>query len=179
MANQKFREMAGKRQGKKGPEGAGPKGQAPAKESAKKKSRCAFSGRCGGCQYIDVPMEEQLSKKQAFVEQCIGAYVKPEPIIRMKNPGRYRNKVTAMFGIDRSHKVVCGVYRSHSHEIIPVKDCLIEDRRASAIIQTIAGLLPSFKIKVYDERTGYGLLRAVQVRTAPSTGEIMVTLVCT
>ena len=38
-------------------------------------------------------------------------------------------------------------------------------------------LLKSFKVKVYDEDTGYGLLRHVLVRTSYMTGQIMVVLV--
>ena len=37
--------------------------------------------------------------------------------------------------------------------------------------------LPSFKIKVYDEDTGYGLFRHVLIRRGFSTGQIMVVLV--
>ena len=40
-----------------------------------------------------------------------------------------------------------------------------------------AFMLKSFKIKTYDEDTGYGLLRHVLVRRGFSTGEIMVVLV--
>ena len=38
-------------------------------------------------------------------------------------------------------------------------------------------LLKSFKIKIYDEDTGYGLLRYVLIRKAEFTDEIMVVLV--
>ncbi len=58
-----------------------------------------------------------------------------------------------------------------------MKNCLIENRQADAIVQTVYELLPSFKLKVYDPDTGYGILRAVQVRTAHATGEILLTLV--
>ena len=54
---------------------------------------------------------------------------------------------------------------------------MIEDERADAIIATIRGLLKSFRIKTYDEDSGYGLLRHVMVRTAHATGEILVVLV--
>jgi 23S rRNA (uracil1939-C5)-methyltransferase len=54
---------------------------------------------------------------------------------------------------------------------------MIEDARADAIIVTIRGLLKSFRIRTYDEDSGYGLLRHVMVRTAHSTGEILVVLV--
>ena len=61
--------------------------------------------------------------------------------------------------------------------MVPVETCQIEDQKADAIIGTIRGLLKSFKIKVYDEDTDYGLLRHVLIRTGAKTGQIMVVLV--
>ena len=54
---------------------------------------------------------------------------------------------------------------------------MIENKKADEIIGTIRELLPSFKMKVFDEDTGYGFLRHVLVRTAHATGEIMVVLI--
>ena len=42
---------------------------------------------------------------------------------------------------------------------------------------TSVELLKSFKIKTYNEDTGYGLLRHVLIRRGFTTGEIMVVLV--
>ena len=61
--------------------------------------------------------------------------------------------------------------------MVPVERCLIEDQKADEIIGTIRGMLKSFKIRTYDEDTGYGLLRHVLVRRGFATGEIMVVLV--
>ncbi len=144
----------------------------------KKKSRCPVSGQCGGCSMIDTPYEEQLRRKQDFAEECLAEFGRVEPIIRMKNPDHYRNKVNSTFGYDRRGKAVCGVYRERTHEIVPVKECLLEGKAADRIVQTVYSLLPSFKIRPYDEDRGTGLLRHVQVRTAHATREVMVTLVC-
>ena len=126
---------------------------------------------------IDLPMEQQLLKKKTWVEECIGAFGPVEPVIRMKNPYRYRNKVTSIFGLDRKGHPVCGVYRARSREIVPVKDCLIENKRADEIVQDIYGLLASFKLRVYDPVTGLGVVKAVQIRSAHVTGELLVTIV--
>ena len=61
--------------------------------------------------------------------------------------------------------------------MIAVEECLIEDKKSQEIIRTIRELLPSFKIKTYNEDTGYGLLRHVLIRRGFETGEIMVVLV--
>jgi len=142
-----------------------------------KKSRCPVSKKCGGCKYIDTDYNEQLKRKEAYVSGLLKPYVKVSGITGMKNPDHYRNKVSAAFGMDRKHNPISGIYEAKSHRIVEVKECLIEDKKADEIIQTVKGMLKSFKIKVYDEDTGYGLLRHVLVRTGHSTGQIMVVLV--
>ena len=54
---------------------------------------------------------------------------------------------------------------------------MIEDSISDMIIQDIKGLLKSFKIKVYDEDSGYGLLRHVLIRRGFSSGQVLVVLV--
>ena len=77
----------------------------------------------------------------------------------------------------RQGQIISGVYQSASHRIVPVSDCLIEDKVADRIIVTIRKLLKSFKIRPYDEDTGRGTLRHVLVRRGRRSGEILVVLV--
>lgn len=144
---------------------------------AKPKGSCSVAKKCGGCQYQDVPYEEQLKQKQKEVEKLLKQFCKVDPIIGMKDPYYYRNKVHRTFGRDRKGIVISGTYQANSHIIVPVKECLIEDQKCQEIIRTIQGMLKSFKIKTYDEDTGYGLLRHVMVRRGFKTGQIMVVLV--
>lgn len=146
------------------------------KEKNAKQSICPVAKKCGGCQFQGIPYEKQLEKKRQLVKQCVGDVRVLAPI-GMTKPEHYRNKVHAAFGRDRKGNVICGVYESGTHRIVPVEGCMIEDERADAIIATIRGLLKSFRIKTYDEDSGYGLLRHVMVRTAHTTGEILVVLV--
>ena len=143
----------------------------------KSKSRCPVSKKCGGCTMINVPYEEQVAKKQQRVEDLIGRYGRVDPIVRMKNPDHYRNKVTSVFAPDKKGKPVCGIYKAGTHQVVPVKACMLEDLRADRIIQTVFALMESFKIRVYDEDRRTGFLRYVQVRTARGTRQVMVTLV--
>ena len=154
-------------------------GKSPADKSAKKKSRCPVSALCGGCTMIDVPYAEQIRGKQETLDELIGSFVYPEEFIRMKAPDHYRHKVTSVFAPDRRGKPVCGIYRAGTHEVVPVKSCMLENIQADRIIQSIYSLLPDFRIRVYDEDRGAGLLRYVQIRVGRVTGEVMVTLVMT
>ena len=139
--------------------------------------KCKIAGKCGGCQFQGIPYKEQLKRKQKQEEKLLGRFGKVSPIIGMEDPCYYRNKVHAVFDRDRKGNIISGTYREGTHQVVAVEDCLIEDEKSQAIIRTIRGMLRSFKIKTYDEDTGYGLLRHVLIRRGYTTGEIMVVLV--
>lgn len=142
-----------------------------------KMTTCSVAGKCGGCQYQGVPYKEQLKKKQKQEEKLLGKFCKVKPIIGMEQPYYYRNKVHSVFDRDRKGNIISGTYQAGTHKVVAVEECLIEDRKCQEIIRTIRGMLKSFKIKTYDEDTGYGLLRHVMVRRGFQSGEIMVILV--
>ena len=138
---------------------------------------CPVARKCGGCQYQGWPYEKQLKEKQTKVKELFGKLCTVHPIAGMEAPFHYRNKVHAVFDRDRKGNPISGVYEMGTHRVVPVEECLIEDLKADEIIGTIRGMLKSFKIRIYDEDTGYGLLRHVLVKRGFATGEIMVVLV--
>ena len=142
-----------------------------------KKSLCPVFKQCGGCQLLDMEYEKQLEWKRNYLEEQLKGLCPVKGIIGMKDPYHYRNKVHAVFDRDRRGNIISGIYQENSHVVVPVERCLIEDQKADEIIGTIRGMLKSFKIRTYDEDTGFGLLRHVLVRRGFATGEIMVVLV--
>ena len=142
-----------------------------------KKSLCPVTGKCGGCQYVDMPYKAQLKRKQKQAEMLLKEYGKVKPIIGMEEPAHYRNKVHAVFAFQKGRGIVSGIYQEKSHRVVPVENCLLEDQKAGEIIRSVRELAKSFKLKAYDEDSGYGLLRHVLVRVGHITGEIMVVLV--
>lgn len=143
----------------------------------KEGTACKVAKKCGGCQYRGVPYEKQLSEKQKAVRQLMQPFCKTAEITGMQDPYHYRNKVHAVFARKKDGTIISGVYEEGTHRVVPVEACQIEDEKADAIINDIRGLLKSFKIKTYNEDTGYGLLRHVLIRRGFTTGEIMVVLV--
>lgn len=161
----------------------------------KNTEKCPYAKKCGGCDYQGKPYEEQLKEKQEYVKKTLSGICKVLPIIGMEHPYHYRNKVHAVFDIVKGGKrntqkgvksrnsgaaagtIISGVYKAGTHDVVNIDECQIEDAKADAIIRDIRGLLRSFKIKTYDEDTGYGLLRHVLIRRGHYSGEIMVVLV--
>jgi len=185
------------------------KAEKPIKSAERADAVCPYAKKCGGCDYQGMPYEKQLKEKQAYVQKQVGSFCKVLPILGMDEPYHYRNKVHAVFDIEKKRGsrpgargngkaangkqgngkngrlvakpapggIISGVYKAGTHEVINIDACQIEDELSSAIIRDIRGLLHSFKIKTYDEDTGYGLLRHVLVRRGFHSGEVMVVLV--
>ena len=145
-------------------------------DSKKASDVCPVHKKCGGCQYQGMAYKKQLSLKQRQANMLLGKFGTVLPIIGMKDPLHYRNKVHAVFAFEKG-KAIAGTYQEGTHKVVPVESCLIDDEKSDAIIQTIRGLLRSFKIKTYNEDSGYGLLRHVLIRRGFTSGEIMVVLV--
>lgn len=139
--------------------------------------KCPVVKKCGGCSCKGTYYKEQTDMKEKQVRKLLKGICKVEPIVGMENPYHYRNKIHAAFAHLRDGSVVSGKYAEGTHRVVPVDDCLIEDEKADAIVRDIRGLLRSFKIKIYNEDSGYGLLRHVMVRRGFTSGEIMVVLV--
>ena len=143
----------------------------------KKVEACKLAKKCGGCVYQGMTYQAQLKKKQKFAEKQIGSFCKVEKIIGMDEPYYYRNKVHAVFDREKNGKVISGVYQAGTHKVVNVDSCQIEDQKADAIIVSIRDLIKSFKMKTYNEDTGYGLFRHVLIRVGKHSGQIMVVLV--
>ncbi len=138
---------------------------------------CKYSKKCGACKYQGTEYAKQLQIKQQIIDGLMKKYCKPETIIGMDIPYNYRNKVHAVFGKGRNADVISGIYTKGTHDIVAIDYCQIEDYRADMIMKTIRRLAKEFKIKIFDEDTGYGFLRHVLIRTGSKTGEVMVVLV--
>lgn len=138
---------------------------------------CPLIKKCGGCQYLYMTYEQQCAKKQKQANALLKKYGAVKSIVEMENPYYYRNKVHAVVDRDRKGNPITGVYQMGTHHVVPVENCRIENQKAGEIIQTIRTLIKSFRIRVYDEDTEYGLLRHILIRYGTKTGQIMVVLV--
>lgn len=141
------------------------------------KYTCQYDSRCGGCDMLAFDYEKQLAKKKQYLSRLLAPYGRVDAVLGMSKPLHYRNKVHAVFTSDRKGNISSGIYEAGTHNVIPVKNCLIENETAQAIIATVTDLIKSFRLTVYDEDRKTGLFRHILVRTAHATSQVMVTLV--
>ena len=143
--------------------------------------KCKICTSCGGCQYQQINYKVQLKFKTDRVKEAMKRIahvdVKVNDCLGAKNPYNYRNKIQMPFAKDRKGNIVYGFYKENSHEIIPTKQCMIEDERAASILWDIKELLKEYRIPIYNEDSGNGILRYVLIRTSYHYKEVMVVLV--
>ena len=107
--------------------------------------KCKICTACGGCQYQQIDYKTQLLFKTNRVKNAIKRIghidTKVNDCIGADHPYNYRNKIQVPYAKDRKGNIVYGFYKENSHEIIPNKECAIEDKRAASILWDIKELL--------------------------------------
>ncbi len=162
---------------------------------------CPVARQCGGCTLQHISYEKELELKSDRVANClkrIGGIDSPEQYLEgvygMDEPERYRNKMQfpvsrrdrpEVYGSEKGSmsvfscksRTVLGFYAGRTHSLIPIKDCIIGHRVNKYIIDAVIRWADNYKISVYDEKTGEGLLRHVLTRVGFKTGQLMVCIV--
>jgi 23S rRNA (uracil1939-C5)-methyltransferase len=140
------------------------------------KADCPSFGRCGGCDFRHMTYAAELTAKRLFVVSAFhkaGLDVQVDETIPSKQIDFYRNKAQFPVGKDKDGKPVFGYFRRHSHEIIPVTECRLNE----PAFAEIAGFIMNSGLSLYDEESHTGVLRHICIRQGHFTKEICVTLV--
>ena len=142
---------------------------------------CTTYKRCGGCNLRHIDYEETLNMKQKVVQNLVNKNLKNKievkPTWGMGNPYHYRNKLQYPIGVDKAGEPVIGVFANRTHDIIPVEDCLIQDKKSNQVAKYVLDAIKKYKLSVYNEKTQEGLMRHVVIKRGFRTGQMMVILV--
>ena len=128
---------------------------------------------CGGCQGLECRYGDLLREKEAAFRQLFPDAL---PIVGAENPRGYRNKVLRSFA-NGKNSLYHGMYRKGTHQILSVQRCLLENERATAIANAALDVLTGMGLPAYREDFHKGMLRHLQVRRAPGSGQALVTLI--
>lgn len=142
---------------------------------------CGTYKRCGGCNLRHIDYEETLNIKrntvQNLVNKTLNNKINVNMLIGMGNPYNYRNKAQYPVGLDKNNEPVMGVYAKRTHEIIPMRDCMIQNPLSEQIANFVFHFFIQNNIPIYNEKNGKGLLRHIVIKVGIRTHEIMCILV--
>ena len=142
---------------------------------------CKTYKRCGGCSMRHIKYQETLNIKQNAVQSLVNKTLKNKihvkETIGMEEPFYYRNKAQYPFGVNKENEPVIGVFANRTHTVIPIENCLIQDKISQQIAKTILEFLKENKISIYNELTQKGLFRHIVIKNGKKSNEVMCILV--
>lgn len=144
-------------------------------------SDCAISKQCGGCTWRDITYNKELQYKREYVEDCMRKFAHkvislPETLAS-PNETCYRNKAQYPIRPGKDGKATFGYFAKNSHRVIPCERCLLVPEVFDQIAKFTVFFMNQKNIAPYNENTCRGIVRHLCIRSAFSTGDIMVTLV--
>ena len=160
------------------------KGQLEAREA-----KCPNFGTCGGCNYQEIPYEQQLALKKEQVLRLIDAVYEGDGyqydgILSVRKDGQYRewgyrNKMEFSFGdAVKDGPLTLGLHKKGSfHDIVDAEGCQIVHPDYSAVLACVREYAKENSIPYYHKRDHQGVLRHLLVRRAEVSGDMLVALV--
>ncbi len=131
------------------------------------KSECEYFYKCGGCRFWNVEYSAELEYKRQKVEDCLRRIGKIDievpPVLGAKDCRGYRNK--GQFPVSRDG---IGIYAQHSHRVIDIEGCIIQDINNPYVLKTVREWMAKYNIEPYDEETGEGCVRHIYTRCGDS-----------
>lgn len=122
-------------------------------------------------------LELKKNTVQNLVNKTLKNKVQVKDTIGMENPFNYRNKAQYPVGIDKEGNPIIGVFANRTHEVIQIKECMIQNKQSEEIAKFICEFAKENNISVYNEETRKGLLRHIVIKVGVKTNEIMCVLV--
>ena len=154
-----------------------------------REAKCPNFGTCGGCNYQEIPYEQQLALKKEQVLRLIDAVYEGDGyqydgILSVRKDGQYRewgyrNKMEFSFGdAIKDGPLTLGLHKKGSfHDIVDAEGCQIVHPDYSAVLACVREYAKENNIPYYHKRDHQGVLRHLLVRRAEVSGDMLVALV--
>ncbi len=147
---------------------------------------CPKFGTCGGCLYLNLRAEDELSLKEQQIRHLLQqadptADTWFEGILESPLTEEYRNKMELTFGDEtKDGPLTLGMHRRGSfYDVTDADQCRIVDADFRTIIRVTRQFWSSVGVPFYHRMRREGYLRHLLIRKGMKTGEILVDLVTT
>ncbi len=148
-------------------------------------NHCPAFPSCGGCDFRHISYGSEIEFKTKRVAETLKRLGRLDvgnlQITPAENQSAYRNKAIFMVKPTIENGCEFGFYRRNSHNIVPLIDknndffsCDIHAPIFSEVAQAVCDYAKSKNIAPYKENSKKGVLRAIFIRQAAQTMELMV-----
>lgn len=140
---------------------------------------CEVAKLCGGCDFWHMDYAEETRLKAERVKNCLnrigGENLSEVPILAAPDCRGYRNKAQYPVAVKKG-RAYAGFYRAGTHDVVENARCRILPEEIDAAKDAVIDYVNQYRVSVYDEATGKGLLRHIYVRRGAVSGQILVCL---
>ena len=140
---------------------------------------CEVAKLCGGCDFWHMDYAEETRLKAQRVKNCLnrigGENLEEVPILAAPDCHGYRNKAQYPVAVKKG-RAYAGFYRAGTHDVVENARCRILPEEIDAAKDAVIDYVNQYRVSVYDEATGKGLLRHIYVRRGAVSGQILVCL---
>lgn len=126
---------------------------------------CSYFGKCGGCSYLDLDYDVQISKKKKDIEKTLGI---KNILTFYKNSFNYRNRMDFIVFVKMDGTVGVGLRKKDDwRTIVDIEECKIADEKINFALKSVREFFKTIDSKdVFDIRTHIGIYRFVVIRTS-------------
>lgn len=112
--------------------------------------KCPYYDVCGGCHIMHQDLEGQLSFKKEKLKELLERFsgikdINISNVVRV-NDFNYRNKII-LHG--KNNKL--GFYKEQTHDVVPIKECLITNSEINKIYKRVCDYLEETKHEIIDK----------------------------
>lgn len=142
---------------------------------------CIHFGKCGGCRWQQIPYEDQLKQKEAWVSRYLQPYLNPSvvchPIIPCDPPWRYRNKMELTFSNDKAGEYYLGLilYGTRGH-VFQMEECHLAQPWVVDAVKAVTHWWKESNLQAYFSGGDRGSLRTLTLREGVRSGDRMAML---
>lgn len=138
---------------------------------------CAHMNTCSGCTVsksaIDPPILQEASE---FLVKNFRVPMTPTVEMGPTHEWRSHAKLAIRRGV-RGERVVIGLFKSHSHEVMAIPECAVHSPEINRAVELLRSVLIIGNIAPYDESDGSGLIRYGLFTVERASRLVQVTLV--
>lgn len=150
------------------------------KSPYRKEPICDHFLDCGGCNLMHMDYQMQLDFKKYRTTETLKKLgrieTKVHDTVGMLSPYYYRNKAVIPFG-EENGKLVAGLYKSRTHDIIDMKRCYIIPKITTDIVKYLKNVFIELNIEPFKESSHEGIVRHVVIRNSHKFDDISITIV--
>ena len=140
---------------------------------------CPVAKLCGGCDFWHMDYAEETILKADRVRQALnrigGESFEEISILSAPTCYGYRNKAQYPVSVKKG-RAYAGFFKAGTHQVVENEKCLILPPEMDQVKDLVIDYINQYRVTVYDETTGKGLLRHIYVRRGAVSKEVLVCL---